>query len=173
MESLDTLGARNNAITELPINFYKLNIRWLTLKGNKLSHLPKKFHLRNLVHLNLSNNCFNKIPIEISQPKTLNYCILKENTISHVTKKELARMKHIFKLDLQDNPLQCYGKLTAYKNLALSNVEFANSESDSDTSEDWEESLNSSEIDLSSSDSEHEENQNIQLELNSLKFLIS
>lgn len=85
--------------------------RWLTLKGNKLSHLPENFNLQNLVHLNLSNNCFSKIPFEISHPKTLNYCILKANTISHVTKTELAHMKHIFKIDLQDNPLQCYEKL--------------------------------------------------------------
>ncbi|KAK9885826.1 hypothetical protein WA026_013697 [Henosepilachna vigintioctopunctata] len=163
---LDTLGARHNQISNLPKSICNLEkLRWLTLEDNKLHMLPKRFEcLQELVHLNLNKNNFSYIPVQLTKLKNLRYLHLQSNEFYSIPELVINNMEYV-KINLLQNPLsssQDMDKL--FPNLVLPGKELEYTlddlplDSDS-SSDDWENSLGSSQLNysLSESDSDEEE----------------
>ncbi|KAG8228877.1 hypothetical protein J437_LFUL007614 [Ladona fulva] len=145
---LDTFGARGNFIAVIPNEFCKLTfLRWLTLEDNLIEELPRNFKgLTSLKHLNLENNCI----------KDLRYCFLGKNKIKEVSVKFLNEVRHIVKLDLRATELLGASSEVIHEeewedvSVASDDEEWVAEEEDTDDDDlDWEESLPSSELDLS------------------------
>ncbi|KAK5640321.1 hypothetical protein RI129_011132 [Pyrocoelia pectoralis] len=166
LKSLDTLGARNNLIEELPESMCKLQkLRWLTLENNKLSMLPKSFHkLELLVHLNLNRNKFISIPYQVAKLKKLRYIMMQHNNMFTLNQFVLLKMRHVYKINLMHNPIIVSNDIVKkFCNLLMPGSEWEAPLADTDetnsdeSSEDWEESIDSSELDFGSSESETED----------------
>ncbi|KAL3284769.1 hypothetical protein HHI36_018912 [Cryptolaemus montrouzieri] len=161
---LETLGARNNQITNLPNSICNLQkLKWLTLEDNKLHLLPKRFEcLQQLIHLNLNKNNFSYIPMQLTKLKSLRFLHLQRNEFFSIPETVIANMEYV-KINLLHNPLSSSQEMDElFPNLVLSGKEPENSvydlplDSDS-SSDDWENSLGSSELNFSLSESESDE----------------
>ncbi|XP_069698537.1 leucine-rich repeat protein SHOC-2-like [Periplaneta americana] len=162
--NLDTLGARGNNIKELPDEMGNLErLRWLTLENNQIKEIPSTFdNLSNLVHLNLNHNKITSIPTVLTAVKGMKYVMMIHNHISAISPITFQEIAHLKKLDLRGNslPSQLVIECKNYPNIVTNEEDTETVQQNSDSeSEDWEESVPSSEIDLSeSSDDEREVN---------------
>lgn len=151
LRKLDTFGARGNSIEVLPDEFGLLeNLRWLTLQDNKLSKLPKRLKFLGLVHLNLSLNKFTEFPEALTAMKDLQFCFFAGNNIRNISDSTLMKMKHVKLLDLHKNPLSINTEFK--KHLFVTTQcrgESGEDSDDEDESEDWAESVASSELNTS------------------------
>ncbi|XP_047107365.1 leucine-rich repeat protein soc-2 homolog isoform X4 [Schistocerca piceifrons] len=157
---LNTLGIRGNLLMQLPEEIgYLGSLRWLTVENNQVSEVPESFsQLENLIHFNISKNNIHKIPTVIAEMKLLQYCYLRDNFIEEIPVEFMKNVKHIKKLDVTGNPLSSLpSEIEKFPNLWATKTDIMNSEDLNQTSEseseDWENSVASSEID--STDASH------------------
>ncbi|XP_075211926.1 uncharacterized protein LOC142319015 isoform X2 [Lycorma delicatula] len=165
LTSLETFGARRNYLKTFPSELcYLENLSWLTLANNKIQELPEEFYnLKNLVHLNLSHNYLKEVPLVLTELQNLEYCYLSYNLIRHVTEEVLLKMSHVKCLNLKGNKLLDVNvddlkmKFAVIDGCEMENLQ--NQDTDSD-SEDWENSVASSELYFEMSDDESDEQGN-------------
>ncbi|KAE8573800.1 leucine-rich repeat protein soc-2 [Halyomorpha halys] len=151
LTKLDTFGARGNNIQSLPDEFGCLeNLRWLTLQDNKITHLPKNLYFTSLVHLNLSLNLFTVFPEALTKFKDMQFCFFAGNHIKSISDETLCQLRHLKLLDLHKNPLTEESDLKDYPFITtLCKGESDDDSNDEDDSEDWAESVGSSELNTS------------------------
>ncbi|KAJ6640539.1 Malignant fibrous histiocytoma-amplified sequence 1 [Pseudolycoriella hygida] len=169
LKSLTNLNISCNNIKTLPSEIGQmslLQVRWLTLENNQLSELPNKFSsLKSLTHLNLKNNCLKQFPKQLCAIESLRYSYLCSNNISKITDEYLSGTTFMKLLDINDNPFPDdnlnYKKFHhVFYGPKRNECEYHSAElsdEDSDSYDDWENSVATSDIDTTDgSDTEYD-----------------
>lgn len=145
------------------------------MENNQISELPVSFkNLTKLIHFNIKNNKLSDFPPQIIDQRELRYCYLNSNKIKNIDKNHLRGTKLLHVLDINDNPFddeKLLGNLTGYPHVTYGrqrarnsrshddDEEYDSSEDDLTDSEDWENSVMTSELDTSDGTDEERENE--------------